>query len=182
MIEVMPNLFVGGTESLTKKHLDIRTGMHQPPVMDADGNVTDGWYVISAARDPWHRQALGGYVGRGAPKDHAEYLIALRPNRLILNLVDVADPAYIRDEIISAALAAIDDAFAQDRKVLIHCNQGQSRAPTIAMLYMAKHGPLREMLPFEVVEAFKRIYPSYAPADGMRLYAQRWLDENLTAA
>lgn len=138
------------------------------------------WYFVHAARDPYHRRALG-YTGRAAPKDSPEYLVARRSNEMMLNLLDPVDPAYIPDEIIDAALGAIRENL-PTHKVLVHCNQGLSRSPTIAMLYMAKHGPLREMLPFEVIQNFKRIYPDYAPAKGMRLYAQRWLEKNLTAA
>lgn len=163
MIEVAPSMFVGSAAD------------------EAAVRDNPEWYIISAARDPWHRQALG-YTTRGAPKDHPEYLMARRGNRLILNLVDAADPAYISDALIEVALHDMGSELAKGSKVLVHCNQGLSRSPTIAMLYMAKHGPLREMLPFEVIQNFKRIYPDYAPAEGMRLYAQRWLEKNLTAA
>jgi len=63
----------------------------------------DGWAVVHACKEPYHRQALG-YTGRAAPKTHPEYLIAWRGNRLILNLVDVDNPAYISKEIIDTAL------------------------------------------------------------------------------
>lgn len=157
MIEIVPNLFVGSQD-------DVPMGL---------GN--EGWYVISAARDPWHRHALG-YTGRGAPKDHPEYLWAARPpNRLILNLVDANDPAYIPDEIINTALGAIKVRLAST-KVLIHCNKGQSRAPTIAMLYLRKHSHELDGLDYAAgVEKFRTLYPPYAPARGMAEYArQHW--------
>ncbi len=175
MIEVMHNLFVGGAADLV--HVD-----------DGNGGVKGGWYVITAARDPWHRQALG-YTTRGAPKDDPEYLIAMRPNRMLLNLVDAADPAFIRDEIIDAAQAAIDVALAEGKRVLVHCNEGKSRAPTIAMLWMFRHEAKHGMLPVgaadpiaDMLRSWMRIYPDYAPADGMRLYAQHWLEKMTKAA
>jgi hypothetical protein len=69
MIEVFPNLYVGNG------------------VDEAEVRGKEGWYVISAAKDPWHRKALG-YTSQGAPKDHPEYLIANRDQHMILNLVD----------------------------------------------------------------------------------------------
>ncbi|MDZ7721064.1 MAG: hypothetical protein U5K72_19745 [Balneolaceae bacterium] len=69
MTEIQPNLFIGNEN-------------------DYEFNVKDqeGWSVVHACKEPYHRQALG-YSGRGAPKDHPEYLMAKRENRLILKLV-----------------------------------------------------------------------------------------------
>lgn len=162
MIEVFPNLFVGNATDLI--HVD-----------DGKRGVKDGWFVISAARDPWHRQALG-YTGRGAPKDHPEYLMARRGNRLILNLVDVDDPAYIRPEIMDVALHDITAELDKGNKVLVHCNQGGSRGPCIALAWLHEFGPYGAGMTFDAAEAeFKAIYPDYAPAAGIRGYlAQHW--------
>jgi hypothetical protein len=77
MKEIHPHLFVGSEqdyESVVSKQA--------------------GWRVVHACKEPYHRRALG-YSGRAAPKTHPEYLIARRGDRLILNLVDAPDPAYI---------------------------------------------------------------------------------------
>lgn len=162
MIEIYPDLFIGSQADLI--HADSGIGI-----------VSPGWFVITAAKEPWHREALG-YKTQGAPKDHAEYLIAQRESRLILNLVDAPDPAYVREEIITAALDAIDSALANGDKVLLHCNQGQSRAPTIALLWLRFHCkdtmPFLRRLTFEqAVEAMRERYPSYEPGGGMLGYA-----------
>jgi hypothetical protein len=148
MIEVHTNLFVGNQDD----ELSIKD--------------QEGWYIIHACKEPYHRQALG-YTGRGAPKDHPEYLIARRPGRLILNLVDVDDVKYIDPKIIDAALVAIH-SHRFTHKVLIHCNQGLSRSPSIALLYLHQH--------FQItLEDFRQIYPNYAPAKGMADYvSQHW--------
>lgn len=158
MIEIAPNLFIGA-------------GVDEMKLRMATGTYPDDWHVVSAAKEPWHREALG-YKERGAPKDHDEYLIALRPRHMILNLVDVADPAYIRDEIMDAAMKAIRGSIS-DCKVLVHCNQGQSRAPTIGMLYLRRFTDKFAGLSYaDGVEAFKALYPPYAPAKGMAAYAE----------
>jgi len=87
MIEVMPNLFVGDQSD------------------EAQIRGQAGWFVIHACKEPYHRQALG-YSGQGAPKTHPEYLIAQREGRLILNLVDVPNVAFISPLIMDAAIAA----------------------------------------------------------------------------
>lgn len=123
--------------------------------------------IVHACKEPHHRAALG-YQGRAAPKDHDEYLFAYRPGCLILNLVDVEDPAYVRAELIDAALAFIAERRREGQGVLVHCNQGHSRAPTIGMLAMAADLP-EEFT--EAEEGFRGIYPDYAPANGMREFA-----------
>ena len=151
MIEVCPNLHVGSE----RDEQSIR------------GQA--GWFFIHACKEPYHRQALG-YTGRAAAKTHAEYLIARRNGRLILNLVDVDDPSYISPEIVDAALDAVRNNI-QHSKILLHCNQGQSRSPGIALLYLLKHTDiLGQKAMADAFAAFRAIYPPYAPARGMAEY------------
>jgi hypothetical protein len=155
VIEVFPGLFVGSQED------------------EAEVRREDGWFIISAAKEPYHRKALG-YSGRSASKDHKEYLIARRGDRLILNLVDVSDPTLISPTIMDAA---IDEIALHDR-VLVHCNQGGSRGPTIALLYLKRHTDLFAGKTYaEGVKAFEKLYPPYDPAAGMASYARsHWND------
>jgi predicted protein tyrosine phosphatase len=113
-----------------------------------------------------------GYSGRAAPKDHPEYLIARRPGRLILNLVDAPDVNYIPAEIIDAALDDIHQNITF-RKILVHCNQGMSRSPAIAFLYLLKFSDLfRRHDCDEDLQDFLKIYPPYAPARGVADYVR----------
>lgn len=158
MIEIHPNLYIGGEHDYESK---VR---HEP-----------GWCVVHACKEPYHRQALG-YTGRAAPKSHPEYLIARRGNRLILNLVDAPDPAYIPSEIIDTALEYIDASLRAGNRVLIHCNEGRSRSPAIGLLYLAKY---TDRLPGDdfigAEHAFRSLYPPYNPKNGMRGYmAMNW--------
>lgn len=130
-----------------------------------------GWFFIHACKEPYHRQALG-YTGRAAAKDHPEYLIARRDGRLILNLVDVADVNYVAAEIIDAALDAIHVNLGS-ATVLLHCNQGHSRSPSIALLYLSRHTKrFVGMSLDDAVAAFRALYPPYAPARGMADYVR----------
>lgn len=153
MLEIYKNLFVGS---------------------ETDENSIRGkagWFVVHACKEPYHRRALG-YTGRAASKDHPEYLMAVREGCIILNLVDVDNVAYITPEIINAALNAIHQNIAS-LKVLVHCNQGASRSPTIAFLYLAKHTDLFHAQTHEqAMMGFRAIYPHYNPALGMSEYAR----------
>ena len=153
MIEVHPNLFVGSQDD----EVAIR------------GQA--GWYVVHACKEPYHREALG-YTSRGAPRQHPEYLLAERPGRLILNLVDVAQASFIAPVIVESALGAIDRHIG-GFKVLVHCNQGLSRSPSIALLYLLKHTEvLGSQDPGVALLAFLKLYPPYAPAQGMADYVR----------
>lgn len=153
MIEVLDNLFVGSQDD------------------EAAIRGQSGWFVVHACKEPYHRQALG-YSGRGAPKDHPEYLMARRTGCLILNLVDVNDINFISPEIIDGALTDIHQNITS-RKILVHCNQGMSRSPTIAFLYLVKHSDVfNEQDHTTSVQRFQSIYPPYAPAQGMADYVR----------
>lgn len=158
MIEIYSNLFVGNE-------------------VDASATIgKEGWYIIHACKEPYHRQALG-YSSRGAPKGHPEYLIARRDNRLFLNLVDAADPAYIAKEIIDAAVEAIDQNILH-KKVLVHCNQGMSRSPTIALLYLLKHtDALKAGSLADALQDFRGLYPAFNPAGGACGYIEKYWKE-----
>lgn len=150
MIEIYPNLFIGMVEDYE---------------VQAKGKL--GWLTVHACKEPYHRQALG-YRSNGAPKGNPEYLIARRKNRLILNLVDVPNPAYISKDIIDAALEFIHAGMRNSCKVLVHCNLGESRSPSIGVLYLSVYTDKlpREFLPAE--KKFREIYPLYNPSAGMR--------------
>jgi hypothetical protein len=156
MIEIAPDVMVGSADEY-----------HEVAARLAENGIE--FVVVHAAKEPWHRDALG-YTGRAAPKDHPEYLVAVREGELCLNLIDADDPAYIPRALIDHAVRYIRDALDQGLQVLIHCNQGHSRGPVLAMLAVA--GEIFGPLSFEEAEtAFRLLYPPYDPKDGMRQFA-----------
>jgi hypothetical protein len=134
-----------------------------------------GWAVVHACKEPYHRELLG-YMGRGAPKAHPEYLIAVRGDRLYLNLVDVDDPAYIHEELVEAAIAFIHEKLTAGKKVLVHCNQGESRGPGIALLYILRHTTVLPTTSLDAaLRAFQAMYPRFSPSGGVAGYiAEHW--------
>jgi len=151
MIEIYTNLYIGDERDYESKIKQEK-----------------GWCVIHACKEPYHRQALG-YQTKAAPKDHPEYLIANRGNRLILNLVDAPDPAYIPKEIIDAAIEFINTALKAGNRVLVHCNLGESRSPGIGLLYLLKYtNKLPKETYNEAESAFRALYPNYNPKGGIK--------------
>jgi predicted protein tyrosine phosphatase len=157
MKEIYTNLWIGNSQ-------DFELVVKEKP----------GWMIVHACKEPYHRQLLG-YTTRGAPKDHPEYLMARRGNRLYLNLVDAPNPDFFDKRIIDAALGFIDEGLENKNKVLVHCNLGESRSPSIGMLYLASR---TEQLPKSFSEAeiaFRKIYPDYNPSVGIREFIrQNW--------
>ena len=64
------------------------------------------------------------------------------------------------------------------KKVLVHCNRGMSRSPTIALLYLLKHtNALPNASLQEALGRFRELYPPYAPARGVALFTQKYWQE-----
>lgn len=151
MREIHHNLFVG-------------------PQLDYEEDIAhqDGWWVVHAAKEPYHRRAVG-YEGADPPRQHPEYFAAKRDHRLMLNLIDAPVEVDIPKAIFDTALLFIDDGLRSDAKVLVHCNQGVSRSASIGLLYLRQHTnrvPFDDYLKAE--EAYNRIYPPFSPGRAIR--------------
>lgn len=147
--EIYPNLFVGGNEACTRS--------------------TDR-AVVHACKEPCHRRAVGyqGNLNRG----HPEYLVALRGNHLFLNIVDMDQ--QLRHEFAGPIVVATLD-FIESRidtqDIAVHCNEGRSRAPSIAMVYLSKRASVLPDRGFsEAAQAFRELFPEYAPGTGIASY------------
>jgi len=151
MIEVHPNLFVG-----TERDCFLRS--------------CDNWAVIHAFKSPCHQKAVG-YKGSLLPT-HPNYLIYEVGNHLFLNMVDMPKTLLHKftKPIIDKALDFIDKHISE-KKVLIHCNLGLSRAPSIALLYLAKRAKVINKEGYkEATQDFVKLFPRYQPARGIALY------------
>lgn len=129
--------------------------------------------MVHACKDPCHRHAVG-YSEKSLPKTHPAYLSHETDNQLFLNLIDPPIPLF-QIESFKIFLKFSGHATKQGRPILVHCNQGQSRAPSLALLYMAKG--LR-LLPNEnyaaARTAFEENFP-YTPGKGIEKFlADNW--------
>jgi len=155
MIEVCQNLFVGNQDDYESKV----AGQSE-------------WAVVHACKIPYHK-LLVGYTQKALPNTHPEYLFARRDLRLALNMIDGDDPKYTQPVLVDTALDFIHEHVSTDRKTLVHCNQGMSHSPSLALLYMVKHTDLLpKTSPNDAKTAFLNLYPSYSPMRGIFGYIE----------
>lgn len=163
MIEIVRHLFVGN-------ELDYENYVKRQ----------QGWAVLHAAKEPYHRRAVG-YTGRSCDAADPEYLMAYRERdtrpEMCLNMIDAPKPQFFQEMMINAALGFINLAVIEHQKdTLVHCNQGGSRAPSLVLLYLRKFTDHFDDMSFEEAEdVFRAMYPLYLPATGIRAYvAMHW--------
>ena len=150
MKEIFPKIYIGTEQSCT----------FYP---------TTEWAIIHACKYPCHAKALN--YKSSLPKTHPYYLIAERDRNLFLNMVDMEkefSPIFT-NPIMKSALAFIEKHIVE-RKILIHCNQGLSRSPSIALLYLACKGYLANDSYSNAVADFRKLYPVFNPGLGIALY------------
>lgn len=127
--------------------------------------------VVHACKIPCHRACVG--YQNNLPPDHPYYLHYESGRHLYLNLIDPPVPLF-KKESFDIFFDFMDRQIAHHR-VLIHCNQGQSRAPSLALLYMAKR---LDALPDDSYLAARTAFESkfpYAPGKGIETYlTENW--------
>jgi hypothetical protein len=134
--------------------------------------------VVNCCKSPCHQKAAG-YKGSLA-KDHLNYLWLRRENDLYLNMIDPPIPLF-RPEMFATYLSFAREMWHSGKTLLIHCNQGESRAPSLALLFLAKCLRILPNSSFDVArQQFLTLYPTYAPGQGLQTYlGANWADIDL---
>ncbi len=130
-----------------------------------------GMAMVHACKDPCHRNAVG-YQEKSLLNTHPHYLVLERGEHLYLNLIDPPKPLFMLPSF-EAFMRFVDMQIAQ-RPVLIHCNLGQSRAPSLALLYASKRLGLFPADSYAAAAAALRAKFPYEPGLGI----QQWLTNN----
>lgn len=156
MIEVYPGLFVGNKGDCSLW-----------------GIKPSGNWATVHAYPPCHQQALE-YRALAAPEG-PEYAVARRDRHLFVKLIDAERPAYVHKETqIDPVLAFMQEMRAQGASILVHCEQGWSRSPSLALLYLATRLGVLPTASLATAEAqFKTRCPGYAPSYGMWAHMQQ---------
>ncbi|MFA6987921.1 MAG: hypothetical protein WC185_02590 [Acholeplasmataceae bacterium] len=85
---------------------------------------------------------------------------------MALNLVDMDfySPDYLEFNynMISQAFSFLD-SNSLDKNILIHCNQGESRGPSLTMLYLKHIGYFKEDNFISAKNKFYQMYPKFNP-------------------
>ena len=152
MESILTDLYVGGD----KDHLKIEN--------------QSGWKSLRCAKyGPGCHQQSVGYKSLAAPQG-PDYLSVVKKNRMALNFIDTADPNFIPIEMIETGLRYVNSQLRSGYKVLIACNQGHSRGPTTALLYLRATGELQGNF-IHSERIFRTLYPHYDPGIGARHFA-----------
>lgn len=130
------------------------------------------WAIIHACKFPCHRDALG-YKYK-LPQSHPHYLVYKSGLNLYLNMVDMEQelqPGFT-NPIMESSIEFIEKHI-DPKKVLIHCNQGLSRSPSIGLVYLSILGHIRQDDFNKAVFDFHKLYPNYDPGNGIKLYLSK---------
>lgn len=138
--------------------------------------------ILHCARDPWYTQARITYKlcwKNGTPDkfhlpeiNQSDTVIEMSYNEMALNMVDAQSPIYFSDEMINAGQQFITDRLAAGDPVLVHCNQGISRSPSMAFLWMFEHGFLDDEFRYAVPQ-FRERYKDWSPGNGIWQYLKK---------
>lgn len=150
MIEIAPGVNIGSKKDLRK---------------------AKGLSILSACQTI-HYQKLGWTRRTVDPTSHL-YLENRGEKFLTLNWVDAAAKYYTLGgpESFSNALTWISD----NNPCLVHCDQGESRAPTLGLLYLAKRIGSIDDASFEAARHdFLKVYPNYRPGGISDYVSTNW--------
>lgn len=157
MEQIITNLYVGGDIDYEK----------------LEGKA--GWSFLRCCKfgPGGHKDTLG-YTTPGAPKG-PDYLAVKRGHRMALNFIDVEDPNLIPLDMVNKGLKFIDERREAGDKVLVACNQGHSRGPTTALLYLRSIGEMAGNF-IQSERVYRTLYPKYDPGQGARTFARSHWD------
>lgn len=160
MQQVHDRLYVGGDE-------DCRTG-------------GGDWSIVHAYKHPCHRDAVG-YTD-APPHSHRHYLSKREDGDLYLNMIDPEKPLFKKEMFEDFFSFTVPRWKNGESQLLIHCNQGRSRSPSLALLLLASHSAAIPDDSFTSARGqFEELYPAYRPSRGIRVFLQNNWDELLHA-
>jgi len=138
----------------------------------------DNFAIVSCVSS-LHYQLLNKKKGELKQTD-SEYILWTNGDKLMsLNWFDGSESMYDYSGVVTFELILdfIADQLYRGSKVLIHCNQGLSRSPSVALLYLAKRAHMISSESYDVARSdFEKIYPEYAPK-GIADYLRKHWDE-----
>lgn len=153
MIEIYDNIFVGSEQD----YYSIQNQNH--------------WATLHCCKNPFHCDFVG-YRGN-LPSNHPNYALKRIDNEMALNLVDMdrfsANYLEFNKAMFEEAFNFLDEYRENKYNLLIHCNQGESRGPSLGMLYAARLGAY-DFADFDSTERqFRSAYPNYHPKTNIYL-------------
>lgn len=158
MIKVHDNIYVGQARV---KHI-----------------LSEDEYSFLCVSHAFHYKLLGWKNGIRY-QNNPYYVRYLRDHLLSINWIDASAGFYNWGgsgvETFIMALDFIETELAEGRKVFIFCDQGMSRSPSVALLYLAKRLHVIPDTSFEEArEKFLLLYPMYNPGGIADFIRENW--------
>ena len=132
---------------------------------DSERVANQEWAVVHATQTVHYRLFNWNRTSNKPDKNHPNYIYYENENILSLNWVDGAAYLYkwSGTETFIKILNFIDK-WSGEKNILIHCDQGYSRSPSLCLLYLSKRLKLISNNSFEEARIeFEEIYPQYNP-------------------
>lgn len=125
--------------------------------------LSDDFNIVHAAKEPFHRSLIG-FQGSKCPEDKYFYEDDKRCSLCIIDFPKEFQWGWFPEDMLKSTMEFIDKSLADGKNVLIHCNQGMSRAPSIAFMYLVSRGLMKEDTFENNLKYFIELYPEYRPA------------------
>jgi hypothetical protein len=132
------------------------------------------WFIVGASQI-FHYYRLGWKLGY-PDKASLHYLIHEQSNYLTLNWVDGDKRLFLwyDEQKFKQILDIIENKY-KTKKVFIHCDLGESRGPSLTLLFLAKRLGIISNASFEDAKGdFLKLYPQYKPAGIGDYLADLW--------
>ena len=150
MVEIHKNLFIGNDA-------DCEECMEKPD-----------FAIVHACKSCYEN---GLKYSGSLPETHPEYLVYEEGNSIYLNLLDMPNEFLTKytHPIFGRTMEFVHREI-KTKKVLVHCNYGMSRSPSLGLVYLAITGVIANDSCEAAVHDFVKLYPKYSPGTGIMLY------------
>lgn len=150
----------------------VAEGLYVGNDADVVGAIDKGYAICSVCKHgPFgHSNALG--YGGGAAPAGPNRLWVLNGNHLRVNAIDSAFGHPDGFKALDHALDFVKRMRAIHKPVLVHCNQGKSRAPSVALAALIENGELSSDLD-RAGREFLDLYSRYEPKGGVMAWLEK---------
>ncbi len=141
--------------------------------MECCGAPASSAALVHACKHPCHSNQVSG-KGQVSPA-HPLYLAVEAPRQLFLNLIDPPRPLFRPESFLIFARWMAGQVLI-DAAVTIHCNEGRSRAPALALFWLAISGAIRNESFDTALDVYLGIDREFRPGRGIeRFLRENWL-------
>lgn len=131
----------------------------------------EGWSFIRCCKyGPGGHQQTLGYHTLAAPEGR-EHFVVQRGHHMALNMLDLDDPNFVDPDMIQAGLGFITERLEAGDKVLVACNAGKSRGPTMGLMWLRRNGDMPHAY-LHSQRIYHTIYPLFKPSQGIEQFAR----------